>query len=241
MSGKPDPDCFAAKRERLRRAIICDGSLTPTAVKVGVALVEHINSKTGLAWPSADTLANLVHRSTRSVKSARQELIKRGHFELAFRGGGRGLSNRYRALFPSRDSFKTVKGRRTYGEPVSLNSVKGSSPDNLERHSRENLEEERELIQRNAPSANLTASALSNALRQRSEKILRENFAHLVVDDLFASYMKARRGLITKDLSQLSFEDGFIRYLQGAIRLHHQEQNMKPKKSRRQMIASLRQ
>lgn len=95
LAARPtDPKEQAAARARYRCRLAADANIGEFAVRVGI-LIENVflNGKSGLAWPSLDTLANGVGCKRRAVIRAVRQLSDAGH--ILVRSGGGSESNRY--------------------------------------------------------------------------------------------------------------------------------------------------
>jgi hypothetical protein len=77
--------------------VACDASLPPTAVRVAIVIGSHLNDKTGDAWPSIDTIAEVLEVVPNCVRKSIKALAGNGHLEIE-PGGGRNVQNRYRLI-----------------------------------------------------------------------------------------------------------------------------------------------
>lgn len=75
--------------------------VSPTALKVYLALALHADHETGVCWPSQKRLAAQVGKSTQTVRRACQELVDAGALEVEHRTSEQGdpTSNLYRLPF----------------------------------------------------------------------------------------------------------------------------------------------
>lgn len=83
-------------------AIAADPNLSDRAVRVAIAISKHLNSRSGDAHPSQQTLGAACGTSARRVRDALQALIEAGYLTSRRRGrdaGGAGLSNVYAPIF----------------------------------------------------------------------------------------------------------------------------------------------
>lgn len=60
--------------------------LTPAARRVGVEIINHIDRRTGKAWPSEARLADILGYTTRSIRRAKVELARLGVLSWRRRG-----------------------------------------------------------------------------------------------------------------------------------------------------------
>ncbi|MFS8184218.1 helix-turn-helix domain-containing protein [Pseudovibrio denitrificans] len=109
-------------------AITKDRNLSANDVRVGIILCEHINARSGRAWPSMETLAAEANASPRTAKRAIKKLSMLGYITIT-RKTGRGNSNVYELVLASAkgdtadtiyeekgdtpDTFYTPKGDKT--------------------------------------------------------------------------------------------------------------------------------
>ncbi len=84
-----------AKLEWLKQ-VASDGSLPPNATRVAIAIASHVNGKSGVAWPSAERIAEILSLNSRSVRRCIGALVGGGY--LAVEVGGGSASNRYSLL-----------------------------------------------------------------------------------------------------------------------------------------------
>ncbi|KZK75385.1 hypothetical protein PsW64_05289 [Pseudovibrio sp. W64] len=99
-------------------AITKDRNLSANDVRVGIILCEHINARSGRAWPSMETLAAEANASPRTAKRAIKKLSELGYITIK-RKSGRGHSNVYELVLAS------VKGDTT----DTIYEEKGDTPD----------------------------------------------------------------------------------------------------------------
>jgi biotin operon repressor len=85
-----------------------DANLTDAARRVGWAILNHVNTRSGDAWPSYERLATVTGLSRAAVGRGVKLLLDEGYFDHIQGGGNRlsqypgekkGLSNRYRPRF----------------------------------------------------------------------------------------------------------------------------------------------
>jgi len=104
-----------------------DVKLPASAFKVAFEIAQHVNSNSGAAWPSQQTVGDAIGLSETTVKDAVARLRDRGHLAIE-PGRGRGHSSRYRLAFQdpekgrSADPIGAEKGRSA--DPIA--GVKGS-------------------------------------------------------------------------------------------------------------------
>jgi hypothetical protein len=72
------PEITLLTKSRLLQAINADPRVTPMGVKVAVAMLDNLNTKTGRCDPSAGNIAKRVARTERTVSTGRQNLIDTG-------------------------------------------------------------------------------------------------------------------------------------------------------------------
>ena len=73
-----------------------DGNLSAVDLKVAwLLLFKYMNTKTMTAWPSAETMAEDIGASVRTVRRSIRRLTTAGGYFTVDPGGGRGQSNRY--------------------------------------------------------------------------------------------------------------------------------------------------
>lgn len=202
-------------------------------------MIEHINRKNGLVWPSAEYLSTLVDRTPRSVITARHELVLRDHFELYHQGNGRGHTNQYRPNFPTVDMFKSLKRRSNKDENFTSEKMKANSPDNLEGNRIESFEGNGRSKIRLSNSKPPGSERLSETLRTDLQKRLRENYVDLDIDELVETFLKARFRQQQKGRPTGSLEGGISRYVDASIKTFLVEQKVEPKRSREETIALL--
>ncbi len=92
----------------------CDASLSDTAVRVALYIVtKHINGQSEKAWPSHQTIATAIGKSTKTVQRAVAALEKKW-FDLE-RGNGSRISTRYS---PSESSLRRANDERKKGDKI---------------------------------------------------------------------------------------------------------------------------
>ncbi len=85
---------FATFMSHKRMELYCDKDLIRSAVVVGGVILEHINRKKMLAWPSVLRISLLTGYSKRMVYEAIRQLVEAGHFRKVSRGTGSGPGSR---------------------------------------------------------------------------------------------------------------------------------------------------
>jgi hypothetical protein len=100
-------------------AMAADNRLSRGDLAVGIYLVDHLNKKKGVAWPSYRRLAECAGLSRSSAVECVKRLITFGHFAKVA-GGGRGYSNRY---IPNMERVRSAGPFSTFDE-----TDKGSGP-----------------------------------------------------------------------------------------------------------------
>jgi DNA-binding transcriptional MocR family regulator len=83
--------------------------LSPGAVRTGLEIANHVNVKSGCAWPSEQRLAQLLGCSRKTVQRAVSELVAA---RLIYRKKQRGRSNQYRLRFEAVE--REVAGDKTH-------------------------------------------------------------------------------------------------------------------------------
>lgn len=81
------------KWHALQEAVL-DGRLKSAALVVYARLLDHCNSKSGLCYPSEETLARATHLNVRMVRNHIRAIEEAGYMQTV-RGFGRGRTNRY--------------------------------------------------------------------------------------------------------------------------------------------------
>ncbi|WP_210486742.1 helix-turn-helix domain-containing protein [Microvirga antarctica] len=79
---------FVVAKLRWIDQIRLDGRLTPTSVMVGLAIAQHVNSKSLLAWPQQATLSAEVRLSERTIREEIGKLVEFGHLARGKKGKG---------------------------------------------------------------------------------------------------------------------------------------------------------
>jgi hypothetical protein len=72
---------FASWKFDLLDALGCDKDVTDAQFRVAFRLLQHVNSRTGLAWPSYDRLAVQIGRTGDPIRAAINGLVKLGWLE----------------------------------------------------------------------------------------------------------------------------------------------------------------
>ncbi len=90
MSG----DIFTRDRFGWLRQVASDHEVSPAAFRLAFAIMEHVNRRSGTAWPTQETLGNAIHATTRTVRALTKTLETRGHIFIRA-GRGRQVVNVY--------------------------------------------------------------------------------------------------------------------------------------------------
>jgi DNA-binding transcriptional regulator YhcF (GntR family) len=98
---------FHRNKMRWLNAVIYDCGVSPMSCRIAYLIADHLNSVSGIAWPSIDRMAGRLCISTKTAQRAIKELECRGWLSVS-RSRGRTRSNRYRPNFLSED--KNQKG-----------------------------------------------------------------------------------------------------------------------------------
>ncbi len=99
-------DNFTRDMFRWLAQVVADKRLRSAAsIKVAFAIGQHVNRKTGEAWPSRAVLAAAVSLSVRSVQTGLNELVNAGHLTITS-GRGRHKVNVYRVILKSLENGK---------------------------------------------------------------------------------------------------------------------------------------
>jgi DNA-binding MarR family transcriptional regulator len=79
---------------------------------VYLAIAQHVNNQTGIAYPGMDRIASLIGRTRRTVERSVDRLERSGLLRIVERGGGRGRSHKYRLELPGQEEAapKTASG-----------------------------------------------------------------------------------------------------------------------------------
>ena len=83
-------------------SVMGDRSLTDLDRRTAFFLADHVNSSSGIAWPSARRLARCAGVTERATRRSIRRLVDRRYFEVVRRGGG-ARSNAYRPMQPLTD------------------------------------------------------------------------------------------------------------------------------------------
>jgi hypothetical protein len=83
--------------------VAADRALPPMGLHVATALASFVNQRTGDAWPTQETLANMLSITTRAVQRNIAELVERGHLEVVISRGWH-RPNSYRPIWKDRTS-----------------------------------------------------------------------------------------------------------------------------------------
>ena len=109
--------------------LIMLSDLTDASRRVGWALLDFHNVKTGRCYPSYETLAKRSGLKLRATKSAVEQLVSLGYLHRS-KGGGRGRANEYRpAIERVHDGapFREKKGCTATSERVHGDVRKGAT------------------------------------------------------------------------------------------------------------------
>ena len=95
-----------------------DAGLPSRAFSVGYTIMQHVNRRSGLAWPSQASLAKITQLTERTVGAMISALADAGHLELGNRRGtGGGFRRTYRmklsARLKSEDFIRSVAPSKT--------------------------------------------------------------------------------------------------------------------------------
>ena len=90
-------DAFSTFRLDWLDQVARDDTLPPSALRVAVILMRHLNRKSGLAWPSQGRLAEALGLTDRAVRKAIDALVKAGHLSVTA-GRGRSKSSVYKPI-----------------------------------------------------------------------------------------------------------------------------------------------
>lgn len=77
--------------------VFADPEIPPSGFKLAFAISQHVNRKTGKAWPSQKTLGDEIGISDRATRTMLDRLRARGHLSIEV-GHGPGQSSKYRML-----------------------------------------------------------------------------------------------------------------------------------------------
>lgn len=86
-------DTFTRDRFAWLDSVLADHELQQVTFKVAYVIACHVNRQSGEAWPSIDTIAEIIGVDGRTVARSISQLCEGGHLEK--RRGGFGKSNRY--------------------------------------------------------------------------------------------------------------------------------------------------
>ena len=237
-----------------------DAKLSRATLAVGLEMLHHEHSRTGLLWLSANTLAKLVSVSTRTVKAARKMLVMLGYFELVELNRGRHRTNRYRPVFrcsvvgervsassPFREEpalgaqcEEKVKAGVAIGEVGRAQKVKDASPDYMEDSFKDPLDSE--MPTRSAPLLLIVAEceSISPATKAKALNRIRENVVELDLEQLEKAFLKARERLRPTGKAIGAIDDGFSAYVTQAIRNRQDADQQAPRRSREEQIRLIR-
>lgn len=101
---------FQAAKEGWLKVVASCPKLSGADYAVAIVIATHLNSKTGDAWPSLATLAELTHRDASTVWRSVERLSSFGLLQVR-KGRGRTESNRYRPLLGNFDP-ETMRRRK---------------------------------------------------------------------------------------------------------------------------------
>ena len=135
-------------------------------------LFKYLNSESGLAWPSASTMATETSISVRAVRRSIGWLTGSGGYFTKTKGGGRGHSNQYSPNLERVTAESPINGERVTslavkGDTAGRKRVTLVSPDSLEESKEESLEDRASLA---SPPEGGSRSALSKPRKQDSRQ-----------------------------------------------------------------------
>lgn len=116
-------DMFTATQFAWQRQLVADHRLPGSALRVALVVADHMNRKTGDAWPGQGRIAELCGLSRTGVRKAISMLEERGHL-LVEAGRGRRLTSRYRWKL---DNQETARNDHT-SDPFSEENGNQSDP-----------------------------------------------------------------------------------------------------------------
>ncbi len=102
-------DAFTARKFAWLEAVARDASLRASASRLAIVLSAFFNRESGDAWPSMDTLADLLGMTRRGVQKLIEALVEAGFLDRDI-GGGRKSTNVYALLFPGEKQRTDVHG-----------------------------------------------------------------------------------------------------------------------------------
>lgn len=97
---------FHRNKMRWLNAIFYDCSVSPMSSRVAFLIADHLNSVSGVAWPSVERIADRLCISTKTVQRSVKELEKAGWLSVN-RSKGRRQSNRYRPNFVKEETARS--------------------------------------------------------------------------------------------------------------------------------------
>lgn len=90
--------------------IATDRELPPETARLAIMLAGFVNTRSGDAWPTQETLANLLAVDVRTVRRTLKRLVARGHVKIVNRGWHR--PNVHRPIFKDRAAAPGLEGSR---------------------------------------------------------------------------------------------------------------------------------
>ena len=124
---------FTSRKLDLINALLVDPRLIPSDFKVAVVLVQFMNSETGMIFPTLETIADIVHMSTRNVEKCLVRLRQAGW--LVWKRGNRQMPNVYefdtknvRAMLDYRTSIDDGRRERAALRRSRRSDRNGGSP-----------------------------------------------------------------------------------------------------------------
>ena len=118
---------FHAAKEGWLRTLARQADLSGADLAVGITLATYLNTRTGEAWPSFNTLADDTNRNRSTVWRSITRL-ERLHLLQVTRAPGRSRSNRYKPLLGNLDAEQWKKKRL----PTRNKTIAGSQQSGCE-------------------------------------------------------------------------------------------------------------
>lgn len=112
--------------------VVNDPGVAGSAFKVGYVIAQHINEKTGEAWPGLDTIAEKIAMSEGTAFAGVRSLSARGHLHVTHGRRGSGHSNRYRLIVKPEGKAqwpKLSKSRKAQATEFSSSVAKAQPSD----------------------------------------------------------------------------------------------------------------
>ena len=111
----PTAKAVARQKYQFYNAMICDGGPSALQLRIAWRLIDRLNTDTGDAWPSYETLADELGVKPRSVIRAIKRLIKTDWFEATPGGGNpsEARRRRRRTALPGCRSDAALYNRRS--------------------------------------------------------------------------------------------------------------------------------